>query len=121
MEGSQILWTDKKRTFLGLPLSFTRYTLTEDKLLISTGFLNKKEEEIRLYRIIDVTLMRTFGDRICGVGTIHCCSSDSTTPEFNIMKVKNSDIVRTLISDNAERERNQRLEKMGRFASEEVF
>ena len=70
MQEKPILWTDKKRPFLGLPLSFTRYTLTEEKLMISSGFFNKREEEIRLYRIEDVTLNRTLGERICGVGTI---------------------------------------------------
>ncbi|MBR3304845.1 MAG: PH domain-containing protein [Clostridia bacterium] len=110
-----VLWSDKKRTIFGLPLSFTRYTLTEDKLLISFGFLNKREEEIRLYRISDVTLRRTFGERILGLGTIHCCSSDPTTPEFNIVRIKNSQKVKELLSDRAEHERDARLERMGRF------
>lgn len=121
MQEKPILWTDKKRPFLGLPLSFTRYTLTEEKLMISSGFFNKKEEEIRLYRIEDVTLNRTLGERICGVGTIHCCSSDSTTPEFNIVKVRDSSRVKNLISDYAEKERTARLEKIGRYGTEEVF
>ena len=66
-----IVWTDKKRWgFLGLPLTFTRYTLTEEKLLVDSGFLNKKQEEVRLYRIMDMTLNRSFGQRIFGLGTI---------------------------------------------------
>ena len=32
-----ILWTDKKRTFLGLPLSFTRYYLTDHQLITRVG------------------------------------------------------------------------------------
>ena len=35
----EIIWKDRKRPFMGLPLSFTRYELTEQKLLINTGFL----------------------------------------------------------------------------------
>ena len=40
------IWTDKKRTFLGLPLSFTRYILTEKKLITQTGFLSIHEDEL---------------------------------------------------------------------------
>ena len=65
------LWSDRKRTFLGLPWSFTKYNLTEERLFIETGFFNKKEDEVRLYRITDVSLTRSFGQRIVGVGTIH--------------------------------------------------
>ena len=43
-----ILWKDRKRIVFGLPWTFTRYTLTEEKLLIETGLLNKREEEVRL-------------------------------------------------------------------------
>ena len=50
------LWTDKKRTIFGLPISFTRYSLTEERLFIETGFLNKIEDEVRLYRIMDISL-----------------------------------------------------------------
>ena len=58
------VWKDRKRTFLGLPLSFTVYKLTEEKLMIETGCFSKKEEEIRLYRIMDMTLNRPFGQRL---------------------------------------------------------
>ena len=68
---AEYIWKDRKRTIFGLPLSFTVYKLTKDKLLIESGFLSKKEEEIRLYRIMDLTLNRPIGQRISGVGTIH--------------------------------------------------
>lgn len=101
----EYVWTDKKRTIFGLPLSFTRYKLTEDKLLIETGFLSKKEEEIRLYRIMDLTLLRPLGQRIFGVGTIHCCTADKSTPEFDILKVKDAEYVKNLLSDMVEQQR----------------
>ena len=63
-----ILWSDRKRTFLGLPWSFTKYSLTEERLFIETGLFNKQEDEVRLYRITDVSLTRNFGQRMFGVG-----------------------------------------------------
>ena len=99
------LWRERKRTLFGLPLSFTVYRLTEEKLMIETGFLNKKEEEIRLYRILDVTLKRSLGERIWGLGTIHCCSADKSTPEFDVSRIRNSAKVRELLSDLVEKQR----------------
>ena len=34
-----IVWKDRKRTLFGLPLSFTRYILLEDKFIIRTGII----------------------------------------------------------------------------------
>lgn len=105
MADKEYIWRDRKRTIFGLPLSFTVYTLTEEKLLIESGFFSKKEEEVRLYRVMDLTLVRPFGQRIFGVGTIHCCTADKSTPEFDILKVKKPRDVKDLISDMVEQER----------------
>ena len=113
------LWTDKKRPFLGLPISFTRYTLSEEKLCIETGFFNKKEEEIRLYRITDITLNRSFGERLFGLGTIHCCSADKTAPEFDIRLIKDSCIVKDMLSDLVESERDRKRVSMREFTGDE--
>lgn len=102
------IWTDKKRTIFGLPLSFTTYKLTQEKLLVETGFLSKKEEEVRLYRIMDLTLLRPLTQRIFKVGTIHCCSADKSTPEFDITKIKNAEKVRDMLSEMVEKQRDQK-------------
>ncbi len=99
------LWHDRKRPVFGLPLSFTKYRLTEDRLFIETGFLNKREDEVRLYRIMDVTLTRSFFQRIFGVGTISCCSADKTMKDFSIVSVKKSKIVKEMLSEQVEKER----------------
>lgn len=108
MNGRKELWSDKKRTIFGLPWTFTRYTLTEEKLLIQTGFLSIKEEEIQLYRITDLTLYRSFWQRLFGIGTIHCCSGDKTTPEFNIKNIKGASQVKELLSHYIEARRDKK-------------
>lgn len=99
------VWTDKKRTLFGLPLSFTRYSLTEERFFVETGFLNKKEDEVRLYRIMDVSLTRSLGQRMFGVGTIHCCSADKSMGDFDILSVKNPRDVKEMLSEMVEKER----------------
>ncbi len=108
MASINYLWRARKRTLFGLPLSFTVYKLTDEKLLIESGFLNKKEEEIRLYRILDITLRRSLGERLFGLGTIHCCSADKSTPEFDISRIRDAARVKEQLSDLVEKERTAR-------------
>ena len=119
MSKQEYNWTDRKRTIFGLPLSFTKYLLTDDKLIIRKGFFNIHEEEIRLYRIMDVTLKRSFGERLFGLGTIHCCSADKTCPEFDILHIKNSVNVKNYLSDEVERERDERRIGLREFMDSE--
>lgn len=107
VEKVQYKWKDRKRIIFGLPWSFTRYRLTDDKLIISTGLFSISEEEIRLYRIMDITLKRTLGDRLWGLGTIHVCSSDKTTPEFDIKRIRQSVDVKEMLSDMVETARRK--------------
>lgn len=108
MQEKKVLWNDRKRIIFGLPWTFTKYKLTEEKLIIQTGFFNIKQEEIRLYRIMDITLNRKFGQRIFGLGTIHCCSADKSTPEFDIKNIKKSEAVKEILSDKVEQERQRK-------------
>ena len=102
---SNTVWSDRKRTLFGLPWSFTRYILTDEKLLIIKGFFKQTEEEIRLYRILDLSLTRSFRERIDRVGTIHCCSSDKTASEFDIKRIRNPREVKDTLSDLVEKQR----------------
>ncbi|MBQ4090145.1 MAG: PH domain-containing protein [Clostridia bacterium] len=105
---ADILWKDRKRIFCGLPWTFTRYSLTQEKLVIDTGFLRRNEEEVRLYRVLDVTLKRGLVQRIFGLGTIHCCTADKTAPEFDIKNIKQPVETKNLLSDLVEEERSRK-------------
>lgn len=100
------IWSDRKRiTLFGLPLSFTKYRLTNNRLFVNTGVLTKIEDEVRLYRITDVSLSRTLMQRIFGLSTIHCNSSDKTLGNFSIINIKDGANVKELLSESVEKER----------------
>ena len=105
MSNSTPIWSDRKRIFCGLPWTFTTYTLTSDRLFIETGVLGKHEDEVRLYRILDISLSRSFSQRIFGLGTIHCCSADKTMGDFDIINIKNPREVKERLSELVEHER----------------
>lgn len=101
-----ILWSDRKRWLLfGLPWTFTKYTCTPEKFITESGVLSTKEEEIRLYRIMDLTLERSILQRIFGLGTIVCDTVDRSTPKLYIQNVKNAKKVKELLSEAVEQER----------------
>ena len=56
----------------------TRYTLTDERLKITSGLLTKKVDEIELFRIKDTKVTQTFLNRLVGIGTISVISSDET-------------------------------------------
>ena len=104
----EYVWKDRKRIIFGLPWSFKRYRLTETKLIVDTGFFSRHEEEIRLYRIMDMTLKRSFGQRLWGLGTVHLCTADKSTPELDIVNIKRSRQFKDMLSDMVESEREQK-------------
>ena len=112
----KLLWSDRKRYF-GLPLSFTRYAISEDRLFQATGILNLKYEEILLYRIRDITLSRSFGQRIFGVGSISVTSSDKSRPVLVIQNVKDAPAVNELIHQQVEDMMIRRRVRFGEIAS----
>ena len=101
-----IIWKDRKRIVFGLPWTFTKYSLTEDRLFVETGLFKYNQDEVRLYRIMDLQLTKTFGQRIFGLGTIKVHSSDQTMKDFEIKNIKKSSVVKETLSNLVEKERD---------------
>jgi hypothetical protein len=104
---SEVLWRERKRIWCGLPWTFTKYQFTKDKFTIESGLFTKIEDEVRLYRITDITLKQTFMQRIFGIGSIICSSSDRTSGNFIIENIKNSREVKETLSDLIEKARKE--------------
>ena len=106
------LWKDRKRYF-GLPLSFTRYQLSDDRLFISVGFLTIKDDEILLYRVRDIDTSRSLWQRIFGVGTVTVISSDKTMPTLELKNIKDPIFVKELIHKQVEEIKIRRRVRYG--------
>ena len=120
MSNNGYIWKDRKRTLFGLPLSFTVYTLREEKLLVKTGFWATSEEEIRLYRILDFTVRKTFLGRIFGLGMIELHTADRSTPTYIMKGIKNADEVKETISQMVEEERTRKNITSREFFSDDA-
>ena len=108
----ECLWKDRKR-HLGLPLSFTRYSLSDDRLFVSEGFLNIKDDEVLLYRVRDIDTQRSLWQRLFGVGTVTVMSSDKTMPTLVLKNIKNPLFVKELIHKQVEEMKIQRRVRFG--------
>ena len=82
------IWTDKKRTLFGLPISFTRYYLTESKFITRKGFLNVEEDELDLYKVTDKKLVLRLFARMFKCGTVVLNVKDVDTPIKEVKNVK---------------------------------
>lgn len=96
---NEFVWRDRKRVWCGLPWTFTKYELSREKLIIKSGLFTQNQDEVRLYRILDLSLTRSLGQRIFGLGTIKCNSVDKTMKNFEIKNIKDSENVKNQLSD----------------------
>ena len=121
MEAIQYIWKDRKR-ILGMPITFTRYRLSEDRLFCEKGFLNIRQEEVLLYRVRDLELKMSLGQRMFGVGTICVHSSDKTLPHLDLLNIKHPREIKEMIHQSVEAAKDQRrmrtMEIMGQNGSD---
>ena len=102
----EVLWAGRK-CILGLPISFTRYILTDSMLYTKIGFLNIKEDEIELYRIFDKKISFTLGQRIVGCGTITLMSKDMDNPEKKLISIKKPREVKKILDEAVKLQRDK--------------
>ena len=87
IEEKEILWADRKR-ILGIPMSFTRYSMDDERLYVKRGLLRTELNEILLYRILDVKSSQTLWQRIFAVGTLTLYSADQSCPTLQLKNIK---------------------------------
>jgi len=104
-----MIWSEKKRwAFLGIPLTFTTYSLTEDKIIVDSGLLIAKQEEVLLYRVLDISVARGILQRLSGLGTIVIVSSDKTTPTLKIKNIPRVQKVKDQICELVEQAKERK-------------
>ena len=108
----EMIWQDRKR-FLGMPITFTKYAMSEDRLFVKRGLFNLNQEEILLYRVRDISLKRSLGQRIFGVGSVVVYSSDQTTPSLELRNIKHSEDVKEMLHEQVEEMKIQRRVRIG--------
>ena len=108
-KGITMEFKERKRwVFLGLPFTFTVYTVKESVITVVTGFLNKEENDCYMYKVQDVTLKTSLFERIFGLGTVVCYTGDTTNPQLIIQHIKKAREIKQFILEQSEIERRKR-------------
>ena len=119
-DGANILWKDRKR-WCGLPWSFTRYYLVEKpgnslKLFTSIGLLSTYVEEVNLYRITDISVVRTLTNKIWGTGTIVLHCDIDSSEEVRLIRINQPLKVRAMLAELIEQERVKKGHRISEFS-----
>ena len=109
------IWHDRKR-ILGMPISFTRYALSEDRLFLRRGFLNVKHDEIVLYRVRDLRVSVSLWQHIFGVGSVTVVSTDKSIPELTLKNIRQPNEVKELIHEHVEKMKIERRMRIGEMS-----
>jgi len=98
----------KRWVFLGLPFTFTKYTIKEDMITISSGLLKTVENDCYMYKVQDVMHTATLFEKMFGLGTIICHTGDTTHPQLVFEHIRNSKAIKEFILKQSEEARIKR-------------
>ena len=101
------LWKDRKH-YLWFPFSFTKYRVQNDRLYKEVGLFTTVSDEILLYRIIDMSVVRTFAQKIFGTGTIKVFTRMNSEKIVLLENIKHPKEVKEFLSRIVEADRVKR-------------
>ena len=76
--------------YKALKLKMIYYEVVADRIEFSRGILDRRVDNIDMFRVIDLKMRRSLLDCIFGIGTVALITTDKTDPEFTFEKVRDS-------------------------------
>lgn len=102
-----VLWKDRKH-FMWFPFSFTKYEVRNSRLYTQKGLLRTTYDEVLLYRILDITMTQTLGQKIFGTGTLLVCAKANRDGDVLLENVKRPRMVNDMLSELVEKARDKK-------------
>lgn len=104
---SDSIWEDR-RHILWFPITFDKYRIARGRIYCTHGLLRQEEHECLIYRVLDISHVKTLTNRLCGTGTVVLRTQDASDPVLTLKNIKDSLRVKEMISDMVERQREER-------------
>ncbi len=98
----------KRWLFLGLPFTFTKYTIKEDMITVTSGLLRTVENDCYMYKVQDVQHTASLAEKIFQMGTVVCFTGDTTHPKLELQHIRNSRVIKDFILRESEEARRKR-------------
>lgn len=98
----------KRWLFLGLPFTFTKYTIKEDVITIDSGLLKTVENDCYMYKVQDVSHTASLMEKLFKLGTVICYTGDTTHPQLVLEHIRNSRAIKDFILKESEEARLKR-------------
>lgn len=104
-----VSFVERKRwLFLGLPFTFTKYTVKEDMITIQEGLLKTVENDCYMYKVQDVQHTATLMEKVFKLGTVVCFTGDTTHSQLVMKHIRNSKEIKDFILKESEEARLKR-------------
>lgn len=103
-----ILWEGKPSNLMSKAkgsLNTLSYKVTSQRVIISWGLVGKKQEEIELVRIEDISVRQSLTEKLQGIGNVIIFSSDKTTPALELKSIQNPLPIKELIRKTVREEK----------------
>ena len=102
-KGNLVFKETTRLRFFGIPWPFTHYQIYENDLVVIKGLLNLDEDDCYLYKIADVNIKRTLGQRIFGLSTITCVvASDASGDKIELKNIKHGKEIKDFLLSQSE-------------------
>ena len=98
----------KRWLFLGLPFTFTKYSIREDMITITSGLFKTVENDCYMYKVQDVERTATLMEKMFHLGTVICFTGDTTHPKLVLEHIRNSKAIKEFILKESEEARLKR-------------
>lgn len=98
----------KRWLFLGLPFTFTKYTIKEDLITIDEGLFKTIENDCYMYKVQDVQHSASLTEKLFRLGTVICFTGDTTHSQLILKHIKHSKAVKDFILEQSEEARRKR-------------
>ena len=103
------VFSERKRwLFFGLPWTFTKYLLKDEILTTNKGFFKTIINDCYMYKIVDVQLEKSLCEKMFGLGTVVCYTSDTTDKVLRLQHVRHSEQIKNFILEKSEKMRMKR-------------
>jgi uncharacterized membrane protein YdbT with pleckstrin-like domain len=91
-----------------LETKFTKFEITNERIIQQNGVLSRRTNETELYRVKDIILDEPFFLRIFGLSNVLIVTSDRTSPLILVNAIENGGIIRRELREAVELRRDKK-------------